>query len=143
MRALKRAGRMGTLMPFMIEYSGQLAGQISVSGMANLGVRSASIGYWVDSAVAGRGIAPTALALMIDHCFAVVQLHRIEVDIRPENLPSLRVAQKLGLRREGYFERYLDIDGAWRDHVIFGMTVEETQGRSMLSRLPSLPMPRG
>jgi ribosomal-protein-alanine N-acetyltransferase len=88
--------------------------------------------------VAGRGITPTAVALVIDHCFAVAGLHRVEIDIRPENGPSLRVVEKLGLRREGYYERFLDIDGGWRDHVAFAVTIEEQSGRSLLSRLDVL-----
>ena len=58
------------------------------------------------------------------------------------NAASLRVVEKLGLRREGFYERFLDIDGAWRDHVAFAVTVEELDGRSLLSRLPALPSPR-
>jgi ribosomal-protein-alanine N-acetyltransferase len=143
LRALRRSSRNGAMLPFMIEYGGRLVGQISVAGVVHGSIRSASIGYWVDAAVAGRAIAPTALALTIDHCFREVGMHRIEVDIRPENHASLRVAEKLRLRREGFFERYLDIDGAWRDHVVFGITAEETSGGSMLSRLPSLPLPPG
>jgi ribosomal-protein-alanine N-acetyltransferase len=76
---------------------------------------------------------------VIDHCFTGVGLHRVQVDIRPENAASLRVVEKLGLRREGYFERFLDIDGAWRDHIAFAITVEELGGRSLLSRLRTLP----
>jgi [ribosomal protein S5]-alanine N-acetyltransferase len=68
-------------------------------------------------------------------------LHRVEVDIRPENAASLRVVEKLGLRREGYYERYLDIDGGWRDHVGFAITIEELAGRSLLTRLRAVPAP--
>jgi ribosomal-protein-alanine N-acetyltransferase len=67
-------------------------------------------------------------------------LHRVEVDIRPDNEASLRVVEKLGLRKEGYYERFLDIGGAWRDHLGFAITVEELQGQTVLSRLPSLPV---
>ena len=90
---------------------------MNVSNIVHGVQRSCTVGYWVDGALAGRGIMPTALALVIDHCFTEVGLHRVEIDIRPENTASLRVVEKLGLRREGYYERYLDIDGAWRDHV--------------------------
>ncbi|MCU1658003.1 MAG: rimJ [Pseudonocardiales bacterium] len=137
--ALRKAGRTGTMLPFMILYGGRLVGQMNVSNVVHGVLRSCTVGYWVDRDVAGRGVVPTALALVIDHCFAQVGLHRIEVDIRPENTASLRVVEKLGLRREGYYERYLDIDGAWRDHVAFAVTVEELQGRTMLSRLPGVP----
>ena len=139
--ALRKAARTGTMLPLMITYGGQLAGQITVSNIVHGVQRSCTVGYWVDGALAGRGITPTAVALVIDHCFSSVYLHRVEIDIRPENRASLRVVEKLGLRREGYFERYLDIDGAWRDHIGFAVTVEELRGATMLSRLAMLPTP--
>ena len=137
--ALKAAARHGTMLPFMIDYGGRLVGQMNVSNIVHGALRSCTVGYWVDGAVAGRNITPTALALVIDHCFVQVGLHRVEVDIRPENGPSLRVAEKLGLRREGYYERFLDIDGGWRDHVAFAVTAEELSGARMTSRLAALP----
>jgi [ribosomal protein S5]-alanine N-acetyltransferase len=137
--ALRSAGRHGTMLPFMICYGGRLVGQMNVSNVVHGALRSCTVGYWVDSAIAGRGVTPTALALVIDHCFSAAGLHRVEVDIRPEKGPSLRVAEKLGLRREGYYERFLDIDGGWRDHVAFAITYEELGGRSMVSRLSALP----
>ena len=79
-------------------------------------------------AVAGRGVMPTAVALAVDHCFRTVGLHRIEVCIRPENAPSRRVVEKLGFREEGLRPRYLHIDGAWRDHLVFALTAEEVPG---------------
>ena len=137
--ALRKAARTGTMLPFMLMYGGRLAGQINASTIVHGVQRSCTIGYWVDGALAGRGIVPTALALLVDHCFTTVGLHRVEIDIRPENQASLRFVDKLGLRREGFYERYLDIDGAWRDHVAFAITIEELQGETMLSRLPRLP----
>ncbi|MGN6606938.1 MAG: GNAT family N-acetyltransferase [Jatrophihabitans sp.] len=139
--ALRRSAAAGTMLPFMIVYGGRIAGQINVSNVVHGALRSCTVGYWVDGELAGRGIVPTAVALVIDHCFGAVGLHRVEIDIRPENAPSLRVVEKLGLRREGYYERFLDIDDGWRDHVAFAVTVEEMEGRSMLSRLGRLPAP--
>lgn len=139
--ALRKGARAGTMVPFMVQYGGRFVGQMNVSNIVHGALRSCTVGYWVDSAVAGRGVTPTALALVIDHCFVEVGLHRVEVDIRPENTASLRVVEKLGLRREGYYERFLDIDGAWRDHVAFAITTEDLDGRTVLSRLPRLPSP--
>jgi ribosomal-protein-alanine N-acetyltransferase len=138
-RALRSNGRTGTMLPFMIVYGGRLAGQMNASNIVHGALRSCTVGYWIDSALAGRNITPTALALLMDHCFTAVGLHRIEVDIRPENQASLRVVEKLGLRREGYYERFLDIAGGWRDHVAFAITVEELRGGRMLARVPALP----
>jgi [ribosomal protein S5]-alanine N-acetyltransferase len=137
--ALRSAARHGTMLPFMVCYGGRIVGQLNISNVVHGALRSCTVGYWVDGMMAGRGITPTALALAIDHCFSAVGLHRVEVDIRPENRASLRVVEKLGLRQEGFYERYLDIDGGWRDHVAFAITVEELVGRSMVSRLPALP----
>ena len=131
------------MLPFLVVYGDRLVGQMSASNVIRGALRSCSIGYWVDSAVAGRGITPTALALVIDHCLTDCRLHRVEVNIRPENHASLRVVEKLGLRQEGYHERFLDIDGAWRDHLTFAITVEETVDAPVLSRLATLPVPPG
>ncbi|MEO6701912.1 MAG: GNAT family protein [Jatrophihabitantaceae bacterium] len=145
-RALSRmrsAARVGSMLPFVVIYGDQLVGQMSVSNVIRGALRSCSVGYWIDSSVAGRGITPTALALVIDHCLTEVRLHRVEVNIRPENHASIRVVEKLGLRREGYHERFLDIDGAWRDHLTFAVTAEERLGATVLARLESLPVPPG
>ncbi len=137
--ALRKAARAGTMLPFMLRYGGRLAGQVNASNLVQGVQRSCTIGYWIDERLAGRGIVPVGLALSIDHCFGPVGLHRIEINIRPENRASLRVVGKLGMRREGFYERYLDIDGAWRDHIAYAITVEDLEGETMLSRLPSLP----
>ena len=94
-------------------------GQITVGGISWGSLRAGYIGYWIDREVAGRGIMPTAVAMACDHCFDVLRLHRIEINIRPENTASLRVVEKLGLRREGERAAYLHINGAWRDHITF------------------------
>jgi len=102
-------------------------GQLTVGGISWGSLRSAHIGYWVDQRVAGRGIMPTAVAMATDHCFAT-GLHRIEINIRPENVASRRVVEKLGFRPEGLRPRYLHIDGDWRDHLSFALTVDEVPG---------------
>jgi ribosomal-protein-alanine N-acetyltransferase len=139
--ALRKAARHGTMIPTMLYYGQQFGGQLNVSNIVHGVQRSCTVGYWIDAKLAGRGIVPAALALLIDHCLTDVGLHRVEIDIRPENKASLRVVEKLGLRREGYYERYLDIDGTWRDHVAFAITVEELDGRRLLSRVTVPPHP--
>lgn len=118
-RRMRREAREGRTLPWALTYRGDLVGQVTVGGIAWGSLRSAYIGYWIDSAVAGRGIVPTAVAMAIDHCFDSLQLHRIEINIRPENEASLRVVEKLGLREESMRANYLHIDGGWRDHRVF------------------------
>lgn len=124
-RALERQARGGTSLPFAVEHAGELVGQLTVSGITYGSLYSASIGYWVGQHVAGRGITPTAVALATDHCFRGLGLHRVEVNIRPENGPSLRVVEKLGFRDEGLRERYLHIQGVWCDHRTYALTTED------------------
>lgn len=126
--------RKGSGLAFVIEVEGELAGQINVANILYGSVSSASIGYWIGKDFAGRGAMPIAVALTIDHLFDELHLHRVEIDIRPENDASLRVVQKLQLREEGLKERFIHIDGQWRDHRIFAITAEERKG-SMLGRL--------
>jgi len=124
-RFLRAEGNAGRMLPFVVTYHGELVGQLTVGSITWGSMCSANVGYWVDEAVAGRGIIPTAVALAVDHCFGTMGLHRVEVCIRPENLPSRRVVEKLGFREEGLRPRYLHIDGGWRDHLVYALTAEE------------------
>ncbi|GAB3692326.1 GNAT family protein [Angustibacter aerolatus] len=124
-RAMQREARAGRALPFTVTQRGRMVGQLTVAGIGWGSLRSGHIGYWIGHEFAGRGITPLAVALATDHCLRVVGLHRVEINIRPENAPSLRVVEKLGFRDEGLRERYLHIDGAWRDHRTFALTAEE------------------
>ena len=124
-RHLQSNARAGLGLPFVIEYRGELAGQLNVSSISYGSVSMATIGYWVSERFAGKGLTPTAVALATDHCFFSVGLHRMEICIRPENDPSLRVVEKLGFRYEGLRRRFIHINGDWRDHFCFALTVEE------------------
>jgi ribosomal-protein-alanine N-acetyltransferase len=112
-------------MPFVIEVQGVVQGQLNVANILYGSVSSAVIGYWVSPEVAGRGVAPTSVALVTDYLMNQVGLHRVEIDVRPENTASLRVIEKLGFRYEGIKQRYIHINGDWRDHYIFALTAEE------------------
>ncbi len=133
-RALNEQARAATALPFIIAERGpgsaapQLIGQLTVSSISWGSAMMATLGYWVDHDRAGRGIAPTAVAMATDHCFRSLGLHRMEINIRPENGPSLRVVEKLGFRDEGLRPRYLHINGQWADHRSFALTAEEVPG---------------
>jgi ribosomal-protein-alanine N-acetyltransferase len=124
-RSLLAHARTGNGVPFVVEYDGEFAGQLNVSGMSYGSLSSASIGYWVAERFAGKNVTPTAVALATDHVFFGLGLHRMEICIRPENAPSLRVVEKLGFRYEGLRRRFIHINGDWRDHFCFALTVEE------------------
>ncbi len=136
-RTMRREARQGLALPWVVMYDGAFVGQLTVGSILWGSARSGQVGYWIDEAVAGKGIIPTALAMAIDHCFFVVGLHRVEASIRPENVASRRVVEKLGFREEGLRRKYLHIDGAWRDHLCYALTAEDVQG-GLLARWRSV-----
>ena len=129
-------------MPFAIELDGELIGQLNVSGIVMGSLSSAQLGYWVSERAAGRGVTPTAVALATDYCFRRLNLHRMEICIRPENAASLRVVEKLGFRYEGLRRRYIHINGDWRDHFSFALTSEDVP-EGVLARWQSGNVPAG
>jgi ribosomal-protein-alanine N-acetyltransferase len=124
-RAVARRARLGTSLPFAIRVEGRLAGQVTIDNVVRGAMRSGHLGYWIDRAVAGRGMASLAVALVCDHAFGPAGLHRLQADIRPENGPSQRLVERLGFTREGLLRRYLDIDGGWRDHLTYALLAED------------------
>jgi ribosomal-protein-alanine N-acetyltransferase len=133
-RRLRADARAGRSLPFVVTLDGRLVGQLNVGGVVRGSLRTAFLGYWVDQDVAGRGVIPTAVALAVDHCLGPYGLHRVEINIRPENTASLRVVEKLGFRDEGVRRRYLHIDGDWRDHRTFALCVEDLPEGGLLAR---------
>jgi ribosomal-protein-alanine N-acetyltransferase len=121
-------------LPFAITVDGEFAGQLTVGNVIRGSLRSAWLGYWVDSSLTGGGVATAAVALVADHLFTAARIHRIEATVHPENAASLRVLAKADFRQEGLFKRYLHVNGAWQDHLYFALTAEEI-GDGVVSRL--------
>jgi [ribosomal protein S5]-alanine N-acetyltransferase len=132
-RTMRREARRGVTLPWVITCNGRFAGQLTVGNIIWGSARTAAVGYWIDQEFAGRGVTPTVLAMAMDHCFFVVGLHRIEATIRPENRASRRVVEKLGFHEEGVRRKSLHVDGAWRDHICYAMTIEDA-GSGLLPR---------
>jgi ribosomal-protein-alanine N-acetyltransferase len=124
-RGLLKQMREDQGLPFVIEFNGEVVGQLNVSNILFGSVGSAILGYWIAPDYAGKQITPTAVALAIDYLLNIYGLHRVEIDIRPENKASLRIVEKLGLRFEGTKERFIHINGDWRDHFVFAITSDE------------------
>ena len=119
MRIMKKEAREGRALPFAIEVGGKFVGQITVGGIWGGSSRGAFFGFWIDERVAGRGLMTQCVELAADYCLETMLLHRIEINVRPENAASRRVAIKAGFTEESYRPRYLHIDGDWRDHIGF------------------------
>jgi RimJ/RimL family protein N-acetyltransferase len=102
-----------------------ILGQVSLSLVQPGPSRTAYAGYWVAAACARRGVGSRAVALALDHAFGAMHLHRVEANVQPDNLASIKLVETLGFRDEGLCRKYLEINGEWRDHVRYSMLAEE------------------
>jgi len=100
--------------------SDQLLGGITLGGVRRGVSQTGTLGYWMGAPHAGKGYMTCAVAAIVDFAFTKLRLHRLEAACIPDNAPSIKVLEHNGFTREGYARAYLKIDGAWRDHVLFG-----------------------
>lgn len=121
----ERERQLGTGFGFGIFIGRRLLGELTLSSIQRGPFQSAYVGYWVDQAEAGRGYVPEAVVVALAFAFEELGLHRVEISIIPRNARSLRVVEKLEIRKEGVAERFLQIDGTWEDHARFAITEEE------------------
>lgn len=120
----------GSQYAFGIFIDGAFAGELNLNNVVRGAMQSATIGYWIDRARAGRSFMSEAIVVLAQFAFEELNLHRLEICIIPRNSNSRRVVEKLGIREEGIAQRFLEINGAWEDHMRFGLTVEEWNDRS-------------
>ena len=129
-RLQSRQARRGEAMPFVIEADGDFAGQLTVAPIHWGSLSAASLGYWIGSPWEGRGVVTLSAAMVLDHLLGPeVGLHRVEIDVRPENARSLAVCRRLGLHEEGLRRGLMHIDGAWADHLSFAVLAEDVAGQ--------------
>jgi len=109
--------------------SDQLLGGITLGGIRRGVSQTGTLGYWMGAPHAGKGRMTRAVAAVVDFAFSKLRLHRVEAACIPDNGPSIAVLERNGFQREGYARGYLKIDGAWRDHVLFGLLESEAGAR--------------
>lgn len=116
--------------PFLIfrESDETLLGGVTVANVRRGIVQAGTIGYWVGAAYGGRGTMTAALRVLLPTLFGELNLHRVEAACIPTNTGSVRVLEKCGFTREGLARRYLCINGAWQDHLLFGLLHEDFRG---------------
>lgn len=124
----RRDERSGSAIVFVIEYDGRIVGQISLGAVMFGAMRSGIIGYWIDQDYAGRGFTPLAVTMLADWAMLDPdgpRLHRVEIDLVPQNERSRRVVQKIGAKYEGIRRKYMYINGHWRDHESYSLLAED------------------
>lgn len=109
----------GETHPFAILDDGAIAGTINVFHIVRESLQSCTIGYWIDGARNGRGLATGAVGEILVFAFEDLALHRVEAATLVDNVPSQRVLEKNGFERIGLARRFLRIDDEWRDFFLF------------------------
>lgn len=143
LRRLREQAQAGQGLPLAVTLHGRFVGQVTVGNIGAPVQVSPYVGYWIDERYAGLGVTPSALAMVADHCFGAVGIRRLEANVRPENLASRRVVEKLGFRLEGLRKRFLHVDGEWRDHLCYVITPEDVGDGGMLARWHARQAARG
>lgn len=102
-----------------------ILGMINFGQIARGAFQNAFLGYWIGAEHVRRGYMTEGVRIALRHAFVDLKLHRVEANVKPDNAASLALARRLGFRKEGFSPRYLQIAGAWADHVRFAMTLED------------------
>lgn len=115
---------------------GGIAGFININNIVEGGFQSGALGYGAFAHAAGRGLMGEGLALVVEYAFTFMGLHRLEINVQPQNAASIALARRCGFRLEGFSPDFLFIDGAWRDHQRWALTTEMERPAPGGGRLP-------
>jgi ribosomal-protein-alanine N-acetyltransferase len=103
----------------------QLLGGCTLSNVRRGVTQACALGYWIGQRFARQGFMFDAVRALIPFVFSTLGLHRIEAACLPSNTASQNLLTKAGFRQEGLARKYLQINGEWRDHVLFALLEDE------------------
>lgn len=126
----------GLMVPLVITVDGELAGRININNVVRGAFHSAHLGYWVDYAQQGRGVATAAVAQTIRRAFDDLDLHRLQADTLVHNAASRTVLVRNDFIEIGRAPRYLRIAGRWQDCVLHQLLHEPTSLHSSDTTCP-------
>jgi ribosomal-protein-alanine N-acetyltransferase len=102
-----------------------LIGGCTLSNIRRGVTQCCALGYWIGERFARQGYMHDAVRALIPFIFSTLGLHRIEAACLPGNEASRNLLQKTGFVQEGLARRYLQINGEWRDHLLFALLEED------------------
>jgi [ribosomal protein S5]-alanine N-acetyltransferase len=117
---LERSDHVG----YFLVVEGGLAGVININSVVMGSLCSGSLGFYAFAGFDGQGLMTLGLRLVLREAFGRLGLHRVEANIQPANVRSIRLVQRLSFTREGFSERYLRVAGEWRDHQRWALLAE-------------------
>lgn len=126
-----RASKGGTALPlFVLRRDGVLLGAITLDNIRRGPAQTGTIGYWIGKPFARHGFMGEAIGALVHHAFVELDLSRVEAACLPENIASRGVLEKSGFKYEGVAQSYLQINGRWRNHVLYANLRNDRRGRS-------------
>ena len=128
----QRAVKNGNAVPLFVFHkeAGQLVGAITLDNIRRGPSQVGTIGYWVGQQYARQGFMSEAIIAMVAHAFGALDLSRVESACLPNNLASRGVLEKAGFKYEGVAQSYIQINGRWRNHVLYAALRGDRRGRS-------------
>lgn len=128
----QRAESAGTAVPFFLirQQDARVLGAITLDNIRRGPAQAATLGYWVGARYARQGYMREALQAVVDYAFGVLDLSRLEAACLPENAASRGVLEKVGFKYEGVAQSYLQINGRWRNHVLYANLRYDRRGRT-------------
>ena len=104
---------------------GAIVGVTNLSQIFHGPFRNAYVGYYAFVPHEGQGLLREGVQLTVRHAFGALKLHRVQANVQPGNDRSISLLRSLGFTEEGYARRYLKINGAWRDHLMFARLADD------------------
>ena len=127
----RRADGNGNALPlFLMRHDGVLVGAITLDNIRRGPAQSATIGYWIGQPFARQGYMREAIGALVAHAFGALDLSRIEAACLPENAASRGVLERSGFKYEGVAQSYLQINGRWRNHVLYSNLRNDRRGKT-------------
>ncbi len=127
-----RAQWAGTALPLFLlrRTDDALLGAITLDNIRRGPAQSGTLGYWIGQPHARLGFMREAIQALTHHAFSALDLSRIEAACLPENAASRGVLEKCGFKYEGVAQSYLQINGRWRNHVLYANLRGDRRGRA-------------
>jgi [ribosomal protein S5]-alanine N-acetyltransferase len=128
----QRAEAQGTALPLVLERraDGKILGALTLDNIRRGPAQVGTLGYWIGAPFARQGYMREAIAGVVHHAFVNLDLSRIEAACLPENQPSRALLEKAGFKYEGVAQSYLQINGRWRNHVLYASLRADRRGRT-------------